>query len=536
MVEGDVLAQPTDDDLLAHELRRHPEAPAPREMVASRLTVRVSSMASTVRRSGGAARRETAEADTVSHGRSRHTRVPYVTCHMRRQKPDQRSARSPCGKPPRARLWRWVVRRHDKRMIPLRQEPQRVAFSERLRQTLHYLGPGFFVTIGFIDPGNWATNVVAGSEFGYRLLWVVTLSTLILILWQHIAAHLGLVTGQSLAEAVHAWMRPASALLYGATAVAACVATAIAELLGAAVGLQILVGVPMRIGAFAALAGVGMMLWFQRARALERLILGFVTAIGLCYLVELLLVRPDWGQAVTHLLVPELSSRSLLIAMGVLGAVVMPHNLYLHSDVVRSRLQEVGAEPTFTLRRLLRYEFLDTLLAMLTGLLINAAMIIVAAAVFHRHGIHVQELPQAAATLRPIVGPLASSVFGLGLLFAGLASALTVGLAGGTIFSSYLGKSTDAAGAWSRAGVLLTLVPACLLILLVQDVFRALILSQVCLSIQLPLTMLPLFILTTRRRVMGGYTTGWLETAALVLTGVVVLGLNAALVWQLTGA
>jgi manganese transport protein len=399
-----------------------------------------------------------------------------------------------------------------------------------LRQTLSYLGPGFIVAVGFVDPGNWATNVAAGSDFGYDLLWVVTLSTLILILWQHISAHLGIMKGKCLAEAVHEHMRPLATAVYGITAMLACVATAAAEILGAAIGLYVLLRIPITVGAIAAAVVVGVITWSERYRPLEKVIVVAVALIGLCYLVELSLVKPDWGQTGLHLVVPKLSSQSIVIATAVLGAVVMPHNMYLHSEVIQSR--QWKAESEAETRRLLRFEFVDTLLAMLSGLAINAAMVIVAAAVFHRHGIHVSELPQAAETLRPLAGPLASLLFGIGLVLSGGASAVTACIAGGTTFSGYLGKSTELRSPPFRAGVLLTLIPACGAILLVHDTFRALIASQVCLSVQLPFTMLPLFLLTTSRKVMGRYANSWAENLGMVLTGLPTLLLNGLLIWQ----
>ncbi len=209
--------------------------------------------------------------------------------------------------------------------------------NTRVRQVISYLGPGFLVTIGFIDPGNWATNVTAGAAYGYDLLWVITLSTLTLMLWQHIAAHLGIVTGKCLAEAAREHLSPVPVALYGLTAVAASVATALAEVLGAAIALQVLFGLPLRVGAVASALVVGALIWFQGYRAIEKFILILLGAIGLCYLVELMLVKPDLGQTALHLILPRVNSQNIFLAMAVLGAVIMPHNLYLHSEVIQQR-------------------------------------------------------------------------------------------------------------------------------------------------------------------------------------------------------
>ena len=415
----------------------------------------------------------------------------------------------------------------EKQVAPLKR-------TARLsRKLMAYLGPGFFVTVGFIDPGNWATNIAAGSNFNYDLLWVVMLSTLVLILWQHMSAHLGIATGRCLAEAVYEYVTPIPRLLYGSTAMAACVATALAEILGAALGLSILFRVPLRMGTLCVGLFVVTIIWFQHYRALERLIVGFVSAIGLCYLIELYLVKPDWAQAAYHTFVPKLNSSSIVIAMGVLGAVVMPHNLYLHSEVIQNR--DWGGKSEDETRRLLRFEFVDTLLAMLVGFAINASMVIVAASVFYRHGIRVSDLAQAAETLKPLVGDLAGVVFGLALLFSGLSSSLTAGIAGGTTFSGFLGRRTELESPWFRTGVILTIVPATGLVMLTRNPFQALIISQVCLSVQLPLTMLPLLLLTSSRRVMGCYANGLLETGLMVATGLVIVLLNVLLIYQLFG-
>lgn len=405
--------------------------------------------------------------------------------------------------------------------------------TRTLRQVFSYLGPGFFVTVGFIDPGNWATNIAGGSHFGYDLLWVITLSTIILILWQHMSAHLGIVKGKCLAEAVHEHVRPAPRAIYGSTAMAACVATALAEILGAAVGLNVLFGLEVKTAAILSVSFVTLMIWFQRYKSLEKLIVAFVSAIGFCYLIELYLVKPDWTAAAIHTFVPKVNSSSIVIAMGMLGAVVMPHNMYLHSEVIQNR-QWKGKSESET-RRLLRFEFVDTLVAMLAGMAINAAMVIVAAAVFGRHGVIVTDLRQASETLVPLAGRLASVVFGAALLLAGISSSITAGVAGGTTFSGYLGKTTSLESRPFRVGMILTLWVATGAIMLVTNTFQALIISQVCLSIQLPLTMLPLFLLTRSRNVMGQFANGWLENGAMIITGLVIVFLNVLLVYQVFG-
>ena len=277
------------------------------------------------------------------------------------------------------------------------------------RELFRYLGPGFVVTIGFIDPGNWATNIAGGSQFGFQLLWVIFL--------QHLAAKLGIVTGRSLAVNVRTHVPPWLAWLLGITIAIACVATALAEYLGAALGFNLLFGLPLWIGAPLTLALVYLAILGQQYHRLERLILVFLAVIAGCYIIELFIVKPDMLAAAPHWVIPELSSASILIALGMLGAIVMPHNLYLHSNVIQSRDWDVAPSER---SRLMHYELADTTLSMGMGWLVNSAMIIVAAAVFFTAGIKVTSIEQASQTLQPLVGSAAQLIFGIALLAAGL--------------------------------------------------------------------------------------------------------------------
>jgi manganese transport protein len=408
------------------------------------------------------------------------------------------------------------------------------AIVSRLRhaRVLQYLGPGFIVTVGFVDPGNFATNGQGGAEFGYSLLWVITLSTLMLILLQHMAAHIGIQTGQCMPEAVATHFRPAARIIYGFTAMCACVATALAEILGGAIGLQILFHIPLIAGSIITSVFVVAMIWGQAYRKLEHIIIGFVSIIGLCYLAELVIVKPDWGLAAYSAVVPAVSSRSILVAMAMLGAVVMPHNIYLHSEIIQSR--DWSARDDTERSRLMRYEFLDTLLAMGAGWLINGAMVVVAAAVFFPN-IVPGSLGDVAKTLEPLVGPLAALFFAVALLCSGLSSSITAGMAGGTIFTGYLLKPTDLQNKWFRLGVALTLIPAVIIVCFGFDPLKALIISQAALSVQLPFTIIPLFLLTRSEKVMGRFRNSWRENALIIITGVVVIGLNLLLLYQMFG-
>ena len=396
-----------------------------------------------------------------------------------------------------------------------------------ITELLHYIGPGLLVTVGFIDPGNWASNMAAGSLFGYKLLWVVTLSTIMLIFLQHNAAHLGIATGLCISEAATIHLpAPVSRLVLG-SAVLASVSTALAEILGGAIALNMLFKIPIRAGAVIITALVLWMLLSNSYNRLEKLIIGFVSLIGLSFVFELALVNIDWSTALHSWVMPALPDGSIVIVMSVLGAVVMPHNLFLHSEIIQSR--QWNLEDSATIKRQLRYEFLDTLFSMGVGWAINSAMILVAAATFFSRSVEVTQLQQAQEMMTPLLGQAASVVFALALLFAGIASSATAGIAGGSIFAGIYGKPYDAASLQSRIGVGITLIGAVIIIFFVEKPFQGLILSQVLLSVQLPLTVFLQIYLTSSAKVMGTYKNSVADSIILWLLAAIVSALNVLL-------
>ena len=318
-----------------------------------------------------------------------------------------------------------------------------------------YIGPGLLVTVGFIDPGNWASNFAAGSDYGYALLWIVTLSTVMLIILQHNVAHLGIVTGLCLSEAATRYTPRWVSRPVLATAVLASISTSLAEILGGAIALQMLFGIPVVWGAVLTTALVVIMLFTNSYKRIERAIIAFVSVIGLSFLYELFLVDIDWGLAARSWVVPSIPEGSMLIIMSVLGAVVMPHNLFLHSEVVQSH--EYNKQSDTAIRKLLKYEFYDTLLSMGIGWAINSAMILLAASTFFVTGTPVEELQQAKSLLDPLLGNQAGIVFALALLMAGISSTVTSGMAAGSIFAGIFGESYHIKDVHSRVGVLLSL-------------------------------------------------------------------------------
>ncbi len=397
------------------------------------------------------------------------------------------------------------------------------------RVFLKFLGPGFLVTIGFIDPGNWATNMAGGADFRYNLLWVITLSTLMLILIQGMSARLGIATGKSLGVNIREHFAPPVSALVGVTIVVACAATDVAELLGGAIGFRLLFGLPLWIGALLTVILEVFFIVSQRYHRLEKIILGFLGIIAICFVIELFVVKPDWLVVGPALVVPRVTSQNIYIAMGMLGAVVMPHNVFLHSNVIQSRKWGTTGEEK---RRLIRFEKLDTLTAMGVGWMVNSAMIIVAAAVFFRHGVHVDSLEQASATLRPLAGRFAGFLFALALLAAGISSSTTSSMAEVNVITAFLGKPEDPKTLLYKISTFITAIPSFVIILMKIDTFKILIFSQVVLSIQLPFTLIPLLVLCRRSNVMGSFRSNSTEFLLAIAVSVVVIALNLFLLYS----
>lgn len=392
---------------------------------------------------------------------------------------------------------------------------------------LKYIGPGLLVTVGFIDPGNWASNIAAGSEFGFTLLWMVTLSTIMLIILQHNVAHLGIATGLCLAEAATKYTRPWASRGILTTAMLASVSTSLAEILGGAIALQMLFNIPIPTGAILVVIFVTIMLFTNSYALIEKIIIAFVSIIGLSFLYELNLVDIDWVAVGIGWVTPSIPEGSILIVMSVLGAVVMPHNLFLHSEIIQSR--QWNLEDDAVIKKQLDYEFVDTLVSMLIGWAINSSMIILAATTFFSSGTSVSELQQAQSMLGPLLGNNAGVVFAIALLFAGLASTITSGMAGGSIFCGFFNEPYDIKDNHTRLGIALSLITALLLIFLIGNPYRALIVSQMMLSIQLPFTIFLQIYLTSSPKVMGKYVNAKSTTVIMLLVGGIVTFLNILL-------
>jgi len=398
-----------------------------------------------------------------------------------------------------------------------------------------YFGPAFVASIAYIDPGNFATNIQGGTEFGYELLWVLLWSNAMAILIQFLSAKLGIATGRTLPQncRLH-FSLPTTYGLWVAAELAA-VATDLAEFLGAALGFYLLFHINMLIAAV--LTGICVFLILATElygfRRLEQVIMAFVVGIGGCYAIEIFLAKPEWGLVARHVVIPHLSSGSVYIAVGMLGATVMPHVVYLHSALVQHRVKENFKCPTGDwLQRLrhVRYELIDVLAAMNGAWLVNSAMIIMAAAVFARNGRTVMSIEQAHETLRPLLGGLSAGAFGVALLLSGLSSSTVGTMAGQVILEGFLDIKFPI---FLRR--LITMVPAFIVIGMGLDPLKILVLSQVVLSFALPFALIPLILLTRRSDVMGDLTNNPRTNLLAYVSTLVIISLNVLLLYQSFG-
>ena len=396
---------------------------------------------------------------------------------------------------------------------------------------LPFLGPAFIASIAYMDPGNFATNIQGGAQFGYLLVWVVVASNLMAMLVQALSAKLGIASGLSLPEAIRQETPGPVTWVLWALAEVVAIATDLAEFLGAAVGLYLLFGIPLFPAALLTAVITFGILALQRFgfRPLEAVITGFVGLIGLCYLVETILGQPDFGLAAQSILNPRFEgTESVLLAAGILGATVMPHVIYLHSALTQNR---ISVQAPALKRRIFRYELIDILIAMGIAGLVNVSMLMMAASTFWERGIAVDAdsdiILQAYQTLAPLLGDAASVIFAVSLLASGLSSATVGTMAGQVIMQGFIHRSIPI---WLRR--LVTMIPALAVIGFGVDTTRALVLSQVVLSFGIPFALVPLVIYTSRRDLMGDLVNRKLTTAvAIIITGLII-SLNVFLLYQ----
>jgi manganese transport protein len=396
---------------------------------------------------------------------------------------------------------------------------------------LSFAGPAIVASIAYIDPGNFATNIQAGAKYGYGLLWVVLLANMIAMLFQALSAKLGIVTGRNLAEMCRdRFPRPVVWAMWVISEIAA-MATDLAEFLGGAIGLSLLFGLPLLAGMVLTGFIVYGILMFERFgfRPIELIIGNLVATIALCYLIEMFIAPVDWGSAALHTVMPELAdAEALLLAVGIIGATVMPHAVYLHSGLTQARIPTRDEGETGTVVRISNTE---VIIALAIAGLVNMAMVMMASSAFHAGHSDVAEIETAYHTLTPLLGIAAAGVFLVSLLASGVSSSMVGTLAGQMIMQGFVGFRIPI---WVRR--LVTMVPAFVVVGLGANATNALVISQVVLSLVLPLPMVALLIFTRNADIMGRFANSRRTHAAAIAGTVIVLLLNAFLILQTLGA
>lgn len=397
---------------------------------------------------------------------------------------------------------------------------------QKVRQLIKFIGPAFIVSVAYIDPGNFATNISGGSIFNYSLLWVILWSNLMAIFLQSMSAKLGIATGHNLPVMCGKLFGRKTNWLLWTCAELAAMATNLAEFLGGTLGLYLLFRIPMLYAGLITGIITFVIVYLEKygQRVVESVITLLIIVICAAYGIEIFLAGPDWIQVGLHTLVPSLpNAQAVLIAVGMLGATVMPHVIFLHSQLVQCRNKEQSDEDK---KKHLKMERLDIVIAMNIAFFVNAAMVIVSASVFYKNGLAVDTIEQAHRSLDPLLGSLSSAAFGIALLASGLSSSAVGTMAGETIMKGFIGLNVPL-----NAARLIIMIPALIIIGLGINPMKALVISQVMLSFALPLAIIPMLIITSRRDVMGSFVNrpltnvlGW------VITGII-LSMNAILLF-----
>jgi manganese transport protein len=393
-----------------------------------------------------------------------------------------------------------------------------------------FAGPAVVASIAYMDPGNFATNIQAGSGYGYALLWVVLAASLVAMLFQALSAKLGIVTGRNLAEMCRDRFPPPVRYAMWIVSEIAAMATDLAEFLGGAIGLALLFQMPLIAGmAVTAVVTYGILLFEGRGfRPMELIIGGLVAVISLCYAVEMFIAPVAWGQVALGTILPSLPDNvALMIAVGIVGATVMPHAVYLHSGLTQHRAPARGNQER---RRLVRFSNWECVIALALAGIVNMAMVVMAAAAFHAGHSDVAEIESAYHTLTPLLGGAAASVFLISLMASGISSSAVGTIAGQMIMQGFVGFRIPVI-----VRRLVTMLPAFAVVLIGVNTTQALVYSQVVLSLALPVPMIALVMFTRNREIMGEFANGWLIDIAAIVGTILILGLNIVLLLQTFG-
>jgi len=398
-----------------------------------------------------------------------------------------------------------------------------------IRALLPFIGPAFIASIAYIDPGNFATNIQSGARFGYKMLWVIVLANLMAMLLQNMSAKLGIATGKSLPEICRDHMPKWLTLIMWVVSELAAMATDLAEFLGATLALNLLAGIPMLIATIITGVVTYLILMLEKLgfRPLEKFIAAFAMLIGLCYLVETILSKPNFSQIAYHSVVPWLgNNESIMLAVGVIGATVMPHAIYLHSSLTQNRIVPRNDMEKVKIQK---FSTKEILIAMTLAGFVNLAMMYMAASVFNTSGqSHIADLTTAYHTLTPLLGSAAASVFLISLLASGISSSVVGTMAGQVIMQGFVGFTIPL---WIRR--LVTMLPTVIIVAIGVDPTQTLIISQVVLSIVLPFPIIALIYYTQKKEIMGVLTNRRITTVLSSMFAIIILGLNVWLVVQM---
>jgi len=418
----------------------------------------------------------------------------------------------------------WVVEEFDR----ARELFVRYGSWAVVKRGLLVFGPAFVVSVGYMDPGNWGTDIEGGARFGYKLLWVILLANVMAILMQMLSVKLGIATGKSLPEVCRdRYPRWASVALW-VTAEIAAMATDLAEFLGGAVGFNLLFHIPLFPAALLTGIVISLILLLERYgyRKVEAVVIGLIAVIGLVYMTEIWLSKPAWGEIGRGLLSPAIPIGATLVAVGIIGATVMPHNLYLHSALIQTRVRPSDSQQRK--QQVYRLAIMDSLVALNGAFFVNAAILAMSAAVFFGGRLKDYSLESAHQTLTPLLGPLAGAAFAIALLASGLASSTTATMAGQVIMEGFIHHRINV---WLRR--IVTMLPTLIIIGLGIDPLQILVLSQVSLSFQLPFAMVPLVLFTNSRQLMGEFTNNRATKILAWATTALILALNVVLIYQI---
>ncbi len=414
--------------------------------------------------------------------------------------------------------------------VPLIRAPKSGGLTGGIRNLLKYLGPAFVVSVAYIDPGNFATNIAGGSRFNYSLIWVILWSNLMAIFLQSMSAKLGIATNLNLPQACGKVFSRRTNWCFWVVAELAAMATDLAEFLGGTLGFYLLFHIPMALAGLLTAAITLLIVSFGKygQRAIEGIITALVAVICFAYTLELFLAKPDWASAGLHAMVPSLpGGGSVLIAVGMLGATVMPHVIYLHSQLVQSRNHHTTIAEK---KEHLKMERIDIAIAMNIAFVVNAAMVIVSASVFYRNGMVVETIEEAHRSLTPLLGAASGGAFGLALIASGLSSSAVGTLAGQTIMQGFVGLNLS-----DNVTRLVTMIPGMILILAGVNAMTALVISQVTLSFILPFAIIPMLLITRRKDLMGPLVNkpvttaaGWVITCFIIAANIILLTMTLA--------